>query len=79
MGISMGYYTYVRTFVSGTAILMKGVIFHKGGLSKGGLSEVVLLFMQLNITIMNPGYNELPDVTNIDLRMYTYLLYVNEP
>ena len=28
---------------------------------------------------MNPGYNELPDITNIDLRMHTYLLYVNEP
>ena len=34
--------------------------------------------IQLNL-IMNPGYNELPDITNIDLRMYTYLLYVNEP
>ena len=35
--------------------------------------------IQSNLTIMNPGYNELPDITNIDLRMYTYLLYVNEP
>ena len=31
--------------------------------------------IQLNLSIMNPGYNELPDITNIDLRMYTYLLY----
>ena len=34
--------------------------------------------MQLNLSIMNPGYNELPDVTNIDHRMYTYLLYCSE-
>ena len=37
---------------------------------------------QLNLTIMNPGYNELPDITNIDLRIYTYVrIYsmVNEP
>ena len=35
--------------------------------------------IQSNLTITNPGYNELPDITNIDLRMYTYLLHVNEP
>ena len=28
--------------------------------------------LQSNLTIMNPGYNEFPDITNIDLRMYTY-------
>ena len=31
--------------------------------------------VQLNLAIMNSGYNELPDITSIDLRMYTYLLY----
>ena len=31
--------------------------------------------IQLNLSIMNPGHNELPDTTNIDLKMYTYLLY----
>ena len=31
------------------------------------------LHIQLNLTIMNPGYNELSDITNIDLRMYTYV------
>ena len=35
--------------------------------------------IQPNLIIMNPGYNELPGITNTDLRMYTYLLYVNEP
>ena len=37
-------------------------------------------------TTVEPHYNEpvdtcneLPDITNIDLRMYTYLLYLNEP
>ena len=29
--------------------------------------------IQLNLTIMNPGYNELSDITYIDLRMYAYL------
>ena len=37
------------------------------------------IHIQSNLSIMNPGYNELPDITNIDFRMYTYLLYVNEP
>ena len=38
------------------------------------------LKLQSNLTIVNPGYNKLPDITNIDLRMYTrsYLLYVND-
>ena len=31
------------------------------------------VYIQSNLTIMNLGYNELPDITNIDLRMYTYL------
>ena len=28
--------------------------------------------IQSNLSIMNPGYNELPDITSIDLKMYTY-------
>ena len=33
-----------------------------------------ILYSRINLMhyIMNPGYNELPDITNIDLRMYTY-------
>ena len=37
------------------------------------------MYIQSNLTIMNPGYNELPDTTNIDLKMYTCSLYVNKP
>jgi hypothetical protein len=33
------------------------------------------LVLQSNLVTMNPGYNELPDITNTDLRMYAYLLY----
>ena len=34
------------------------------------------MYVQLNLSLMNHGYNDHPDITNIDLtRMYTYLLY----
>ena len=40
-----------------------------------GMFSSGLLSLQLNLSIMNPGYNELPNIIGIDLRMYTYLLY----
>ena len=32
-------------------------------------------YIQLTLSIMYPGYNELLDITNINLRMYTYSMY----
>ena len=36
-------------------------------------TQYICTQVQSNLTIMNPGYNELLDITNIDLRMYTYV------
>ena len=37
--------------------------------------HIHVLNIQLNLTIMNPGRDELTDTTNTDLRMFTHLLY----
>ena len=37
--------------------------------------------LQLNLSIMNPGYNEPPDITNIDFKLECTPIYfiVNKP
>ena len=58
--IPVHYVLYIHTYIS----LLLGTI---------GM-HTVHTYVQSNLTIMNPGYNELPDITNINLRMYCYLL-----
>ena len=53
-------------------LLLQRVLHSK---SYSTIIAILVFIVQLNLTLMNNGYNELPDITIMDLRMYAYLLY----
>ena len=57
---------FLNDYIYGTRIHLDVVYFNT--------QYTVTIVIQSNLSITNPGYNELPDTTNIDLRMCTYLL-----
>ena len=60
---------------SNGVLLKEMAAFWRCPLAEVSLYVRICTYVQLNLTIMNPGYTELPDIMYIDLRMYTYLLY----